>query len=133
MTVTLVYAGALGLWFLALSLRVVLGRVGPGNPSLGDGGNPDLLRRIRGHGHGNFAEYVPIILVMIGFLELSGEPRWVLHCLGLFLLLGRLLHGYALCFTQGFVFGRTGGILLTLMALLGSSGLCLYRGLLGLH
>lgn len=130
MSVTLVYAGALGLWFLALSVRVVLGRVGPGAPGLGDGGNPMMLRRIRGHG--NFAEYVPLVLAMMGFLELSAEPRWVLHCLGLALLLGRLLHGYALSFTQQSVFGRTAGILLTLMALLGASGLCLYRGLLSL-
>jgi hypothetical protein len=130
MSVTLLYAGALGLWFLVLSIRVVLGRVGPGNPGLGDGGNPALQRRIRGHG--NFAEYVPLILAMMGFLELSAEPRWVLHCLGLSLLLGRLLHGYALSFTQQWALGRTAGILLTLIALLGASGLCLYRGLPGL-
>jgi hypothetical protein len=130
MSVTLLYAGALGLWFLALSIRVVLGRVGPGNPGLGDGGNPAMLRRIRGHG--NFAEYVPLILLMMGFLELTSEPRWVLHCLGLSLLLGRLLHGYALSFTAEFPFGRTTGILLTLISLLGASGLCLYRGLPGL-
>jgi uncharacterized membrane protein YecN with MAPEG domain len=130
MSVTLLYAGALGLWFVALTIRVVLGRSGPGNPSLGDGGNPEMLRRIRGHG--NFAEYVPIVLVMLGFLELSGEPKWVLHCLGLALLLGRLLHGYALSFTANFPFGRTAGILLTLIALLGASGLCLYHGALRL-
>lgn len=130
MPVTLVYAGALGLWFLALSIRVVLGRIGPGSPGLGDGGSPAMLRRIRGHA--NFAEYVPLILALIGFLELSAEPRWVLHCLGLALLLGRVLHGYALSFTAGFPFGRTAGILLTLVALLGASGLCLYRGLAAL-
>jgi uncharacterized membrane protein YecN with MAPEG domain len=130
MPVTLLYAGALGLWFVALSIRVVLGRVGPGNPGLGDGGNPALLRRIRGHA--NFAEYVPLVLAMMGFLEFSAEPRWVLHCLGLALLLGRLLHGYALSFTGSFPFGRTAGIILTLIALLGASGLCLYRGLLAL-
>lgn len=130
MSVTLLYAGALGLWFAVLSIRVIMGRVGPGNPGLGDGGNPALQRRIRGHG--NFAEYVPLVLVLMGFLELSAEPHWVLHCLGLSLLAGRLLHGYALSFTREFPFGRTAGILLTLIALLGASGLCLCRGLAAL-
>ncbi|MDE0854430.1 MAG: MAPEG family protein [Nevskia sp.] len=130
MTVTPLYAGALALWFLLLSLRVVRGRVGPGNPSLGDGGNPRMQRLIRGQG--NFAEYVPLILVLIGLLEQNGAPHWLLHGLGATLLLGRLLHGYALSFTQESVFGRSAGIALTFVALLASGVLCLLRGLHGL-
>ena len=57
MVVTPLYAGLLAIWFLVLSARVVQGRAGPGSPSLGDGGNPAMLRRIRGHA--NLAEYVP--------------------------------------------------------------------------
>jgi uncharacterized membrane protein YecN with MAPEG domain len=129
MTVTLGYAGALGLWFLVLSVRVIQGRVGPGNPSLGDDGNPAMLRRIRGHG--NFAEYVPLILGMIGFLELSGEPKWAIHALGASLLIGRILHGYAFSFTDNNPIGRTGGVVLTLVSLLATSCLCLYRAFLG--
>lgn len=129
MTVTLGYAGALGLWFLVLSVRVILGRVGPGNPSLGDGGKTEMLRRIRGHG--NFAEYVPLVLAMIGFLELSGEPKWIIHALGASLLAGRLLHGYAFSFTENNPFGRTGGVVLTLVCLFAASSLCLYRASLG--
>lgn len=130
MTVTPLYAGALALWFLVLSLKVVGGRVGPGNPSLGDGGNPRMLRLIRGQA--NFAEYVPLILVLMGLLELGGLPRWGLHAIGAALLLGRLLHGYALSFSADSPFGRTAGILLTFLALLAAGGLCLYRGLQGL-
>jgi uncharacterized membrane protein YecN with MAPEG domain len=129
MHVTLGYAGALGLWFLVLSIRVIQGRVGKGNPSLGDGGKPEMLRRIRGHG--NFAEYVPLILVMIGFLELAGDPKWLIHALGASLLLGRLLHGYAFSFTENHPIGRTGGVVLTLACLLVSSCACLYQALAG--
>lgn len=129
MMITLGYAGALGLWFFVLSVRVIQGRIGPGNPSLGDGGNPMMLRRIRGHG--NFAEYVPLLLAMIGFLELSGEPKLVIHILGATLLLGRLLHGFAFSFTENSPFGRTGGVALTLLCLLAASSLCLYRALAG--
>lgn len=130
MTVTPIYAGALAIWFLVLSIRVVLGRMGPGNPSLGDGGNPMMLRRIRGHG--NFAEYVPLALLLMGFLELSGQAKWQLHTLGAMLLAGRLLHGYALAFTKSFAFGRTAGIALTFLTLLAGGGLCLAVGLRGM-
>jgi uncharacterized membrane protein YecN with MAPEG domain len=129
-TVTPLYAGALALWFMVLSVKVVQARVGPGNPSLGDGGDPKVLRLMRGHA--NFAEYVPLILVLMGLLELNGLPKWALHGLGATLLAGRLLHGYALSFTQGFVFGRSAGIALTLLPLLAGGGLCLYRGVQGL-
>jgi len=127
MTVTSLYAGLLAIWFLVLSIRVILGRSGAGNPSLGDGGNPAMLRRIRGHA--NFAEYVPLILVLMGLLELSGSQKWVLHALGAVLLVGRLLHGYAFSFTKEHVFGRSAGIVLTLVALLGAGALCVYTGL----
>lgn len=127
MKITLLYGGLLALWFLVLSIRVILGRVGPGKPSLGDGGDTDMQRRIRGHA--NFAEYVPLILVLIGFLELGGLPAWCLHALGAALLIGRLLHGYAFAFTKSFVFGRSGGIALTFASLLVSGVACIYLGL----
>jgi uncharacterized membrane protein YecN with MAPEG domain len=130
MIVTTLYAGALALWFLLLSIRVVMGRSGPGKPSLGDGGDPSMLRRIRGHA--NFAEYVPLILVLMGLLESGGSPKWRLHVLGGTLLLGRVLHGYTFAFTKEWAFGRTAGILLTFLALLMGGVACLYRGVVGL-
>jgi len=119
MKITLLYGGLLGIWFLVLSARVIAGRAGPGKPGLGDGGDPVMTRRIRGHG--NFAEYVPLALLLIGTLEVSGAPAWQLHALGAALLVGRLLHGYALSFTGDFVFGRSVGIVLTLLVLLCAS------------
>lgn len=125
--ITPLYAGALGLWFLVLSVRVVLGRAGPGRPSLGDGGDPLMQRRIRGHA--NFGEYVPLALLLIALLELAGQPAWVLHALGATLLLGRLLHGWAFSFTAYWAFGRSAGIALTFLALAAASLLCLHVGL----
>lgn len=125
MIITPIYAGLLALLFLLLSYRVIQLR-GHG-VSLGDGGNPVLLRRIRAHG--NFSEYVPFILLMMGFLELSHFPAGLLHGLGLTLLLARLLHGYALSFTEAFKFGRFWGIFLTFLVLLVCSVLCIYQGL----
>jgi len=93
--VTPLYAGLLALWFLVLSWRVIQRR-GKGI-YLGDGGDQALLRVIRGHA--NFAEYVPLALLMMGFLEVARFSIYVLHALGIVLLVGRLLHGYALPFT----------------------------------
>ena len=125
MIVTPIYAGLLAILFFVLSYRVILLRGGHG-VSLGDGGNPQLLRRIRGQA--NFAEYVPFILLMMGMLELSHFSTYLLHALGIALLAARLLHGYALSFTEKFKFGRFWGTALT-FTLLGVCGaLCLYQG-----
>ncbi len=125
MIVTPLYAGLLALWYLVLSLRVVNGR-GKGI-SLGDGGDAELLRRIRGHA--NFAEYVPLILILMGLLELGHFSLWVVHALGLSLLIARLLHGYALSFTTHFKFGRMAGAGLTFLVLLVAGLLCTYQGI----
>jgi uncharacterized membrane protein YecN with MAPEG domain len=124
MIVTPLYAGILALLFFVLSMRVVKLR-GHG-ASLGDGGNPALLRRIRAHG--NFAEYVPFILLMMGMLELSHVSVYLLHALGATLVVARLLHGYALSFTEKFFFGRFWGTALTFGLLIVCGGLCLYQG-----
>ena len=130
MAITMMYTGLLALWFLALSIKVIQGRTGPGGPGLGDGGDVKMLRKIRGHG--NFAEYVPLILLMIAFLEYSGVPQWLVHVLGAGLLLARLLHGYALSFTEQFKFGRFWGAALTLLLLLARGVLCVWKAVVTL-
>lgn len=125
MVVTPLYAGILAIWFLALSVRVVQQR-GHG-VSLGHGDDAVLLRRIRGHG--NFAEYVPLILAMVAMLELGGQPAWSLHAIGATLVLARLLHGVALSYTEKWKFGRFYGTLLTFILLLVVGTLCLWQGL----
>ena len=124
MIVTPIYAGLLALLFFVLSIRVVKLR-GHG-ASLGDGGNPLLLRRVRAHG--NFAEYVPFILLMMGMLELSHFSIYLLHALGITLVVARILHGYALSFSERFKFGRFWGTALTFLLLAVSGVLCLYQG-----
>jgi uncharacterized protein len=128
MVVTPLYAGLLALFFLVLSLRVIQVRQ-RGFP-LGDGGDPKMLRVIRGHG--NFAEHVPIILLMMGFLEIGHTSIYVLHALGIALLASRLLHGYALSFTDRFRFGRVWGTGVTLAVLGICAVLCVMQALRGM-
>jgi uncharacterized membrane protein YecN with MAPEG domain len=122
--ITPLYAGLLALLYLVLSYRIVVLR--RNKVSLGDGGNPILQRRIRAHG--NFSEYVPMILIMLGILELNHLPFYALHSLGLTLLIARLLHGYSLSFTELFKFGRFWGTALTFLLLLVCGLLCIYQG-----
>lgn len=129
MIVTPLYAGLLALWFLVLSLRVVGARRSQ-QISLSDGGDPRMLRLIRAHA--NFAEYVPLTLVLLGVLELSHFSRYLLHLVGALLLVGRLLHSYAIGFTERFMMGRIIGMLLTFAAILVAALACLYQAVLGL-
>jgi len=127
MIVTPFYAGLLGLWFLVLSARVVQRR--QDGITLGDGGDPRMLRLIRGHA--NFAEYVPLILLLMALLELGHTSTYVLHALGIGLLVARLLHGFALSFTQHFRFGRFYGAALTFLVLAVAAALCVWQGVRG--
>jgi uncharacterized membrane protein YecN with MAPEG domain len=128
MIVTPIYAGLLALWLLVLSIRVIRYR-SSAKINLGDGGSDEMLRRIRAHA--NFGEYVPLILIMMALLELRHMSIYVLHGLGITLLVARLLHGYALAFTEKWFLGRFLGTALT-FALLGTAGiLCIYMGVHG--
>lgn len=128
MFVTSFYAGLLALWFLVLGARVIQGRWA--GPSLGDGGDPRMLRLIRGHA--NFAEYVPLIVVMMGLLELGHTSIYLLHALGITLLVGRLLHGYAFSFAEHHKFGRFWGVALTFVVLGVCAVLCVWQGIRGM-
>ncbi len=64
------YAALLALLFMVLSVRVMRER-GRARVAIGTGGNIALERRIRVHG--NFAEYVPLALLLLAFMELRGS------------------------------------------------------------
>lgn len=130
MIVVPLYAGLLALWFVVLSIRVIGWRRGS-STSLGDGGDAAALRLIRGHG--NFAEYTPLALLLLAILELSHFSTYLLHALGASLLVARLLHGYALSFSPKFTLGRMLGMMLTFTVLLVAGALCVYQGVLGLQ
>ncbi|MEM8743785.1 MAG: MAPEG family protein [Pseudomonadota bacterium] len=89
--ITPLYAGILTLLFVALSIRVI-GARRSARIALGDGGASTVLRRMRVHS--NFAEYVPLALILMLMMELQDAPALVLHALGIALVGGRTLHAY---------------------------------------
>src|SRR5437868_14913617 len=105
MFVTPFYAGLLTLWFVLLSVRVVnLRRRGI---QFADHDDIEVNRVVRAQG--NFAEYVPLALLLMGFLEATRYSIYLLHALGVMLVLARLLHGVALSFGWSPRFGRNAG------------------------
>ena len=87
--ITATSAAILGLIFAALSAWVITSRL-QGGVLHGDGGEEGMTKRMRIHG--NFAEYVPLILLLIGLLEAAGSSRTVVSILLLVLVVARLLH-----------------------------------------
>ena len=123
-TITPLYAAALGLVLLVLSGRVIAGVRAKG-VSLGDGGDPDNLNLIRTHA--NFIEYVPMILILIGFAEAGGASDGWIHGLGGALLLGRILHPFGMSPEPKPNPARFVGTILTLLPLLIASILLLLQ------
>jgi uncharacterized membrane protein YecN with MAPEG domain len=87
------YAGVLALFFVTLSARVILQRRSAG-VTLGTGGRTDLERAARAHA--NFAEYVPLALVLMLLTEATGSAAWIVHAAGITLLMGRVIHAWGL-------------------------------------
>lgn len=125
--VTALYAGLLALLLVALSVNVIRLRW-QYRQGLGDGGHPALSRAVRVQG--NFIEYAPLGLVLVGLAELAGFHAWVVHALGVALVAGRLAHGWGLGQTDGPSIGRALGMFLTFSVLIFGGLLALYWALL---
>ena len=109
MFVTPLYASLLALWFVVLSARVV---------------------NIRRRGI-IFGDNGDVAVTLMGFLEVGRFSIYILHGLGLTLLIARLVHGLALSFGWQVRSGRVAGAALTFIVLLIEAFLCLYQGLRG--
>lgn len=90
-SVTAFFAGLLGLMFIGLSALVIMAR-GEAQATLGHGDHEGLKRRIRAHG--NFAEYVPFALLLMGLAELGGTAKLIIVFMGAALLIARISHAY---------------------------------------
>lgn len=110
--ITLFYAGLCTLLVLFLAGRVMARRVAR-KIGIGDGGDHEMLKRVRAHA--NAVEYLPLALLLLGGMELNGYPNGVIHAFGGTLLASRLLHAWGLSRSSGASPGRFTGILLTLL------------------
>ncbi len=112
---TAAYAAIFALLLVALSARVIQLRY-IHQVSTGDGGNKRLARAVRGQG--NFAEYVPLALILVLCLELLGQPTWLIHGAAMALLAGRIAHGICFAWCESAPRLRMAGMILTFAALI---------------
>lgn len=129
MIVTALYAGLLTPLFVLLSIRVIRQRRAV-RVGIGHGDDAALLRRMRVHA--NFAEYVPLALLLMGLLESMGTSRYLLHGLGIALVLGRLVHAYGVSQTKENLTLRVTGMTLTFAVLVIAALACLLKASFGL-
>ena len=117
LSVTPIYIATLGLVFIALTMRAGIYR-GKTKIFIGDGNDPEMLRRMRGQA--NFVETVPIALFLFITMEILGASDMWLHALGLSLVIGRVTHYLGLAQLSPPAF-RIFGMLTTLITILVSS------------
>jgi uncharacterized protein len=87
--VTTFTAAICGLIYLVLSYRVSQTRMSE-KIAMGDGGNLDLIARMRAQA--NFGEYVPIILILMALIEFETGYSVLLGITSAVLILARVLH-----------------------------------------
>ena len=87
--VTTFTAAICGLIYLVLSYRVSQTRMSE-KIAMGDGGNLDLIARMRTQA--NFGEYVPIILILMALIEFETGYSVLLGITSAVLILARVLH-----------------------------------------
>jgi uncharacterized protein len=118
MYITPFYSGILGLFFVALSVRTLLLRRKFGI-AIGNNNQPILERASRVHS--NFAEYVPMALLLIYFLELKMPSNIWIHFVCIALLVGRISHAYGVSQVQEKLIYRVIGMTLTFVAIVSTS------------
>jgi uncharacterized membrane protein YecN with MAPEG domain len=113
------YAGILAIFALILSVKAGLFRSKTGISVLfGEPVNLELAQRVRAHQ--NFLEYVPMIVILMGIIEINGGSLIFLHVVGVALILSRIFHAAGLRYDNmahpGRAIGAGGTMLITLVA-----------------
>lgn len=115
LNLTGLYAVPLALMMIGLAAYVTALRAKT-EISILDGGNMAFAVRIRRHG--NFVENVPMAVLLMAFAESGGTGSLWIHCAGLSLVAGRILHPLGLFHDRPVTFARIAGGALTWVSML---------------
>jgi uncharacterized membrane protein YecN with MAPEG domain len=129
LVITSIYASILALIVIFLAIRVINYRRSK-SVVIGDNGDKDVLQAIRVHA--NATEYIPLMIILMGIFEANGGSTILLHVIGTFMVIGRVLHAIGLSKSVGVSFGRVAGIGLTMLTILILVGLNIYYFITGL-
>lgn len=108
--ISMLYAGLCTLLVIYLALRVV-GLRRRHKIGLGHGDNEELLQAVRAHA--NATENMPLALILLGSLELTGASPAAINLLGGIFLFSRLIHAWGVSRNVGYSRGRFWGMALT--------------------
>ena len=122
------YASILAIMFVALSIRTLLLRRRL-QIAIGDDGNKAMLRAMRVHS--NFAEYVPLGLLLFYFVETSGANPLLVHVLAACLLAGRVSHAWGVSQVRENYGFRVFGMAMTFTPLIAASAYLLFTAARG--
>jgi uncharacterized membrane protein YecN with MAPEG domain len=82
--------------------------------------------------HANFAEYTPIAIILVGFVENLKYNTIIIHILLSTFLLGRIVHAYGMSrINEDFRF-RVFGMIMTFNLITVSSALIIFNSLMGI-
>ena len=93
LTTTATYLFVFAFLFVLLTYNVIKIR-GAHAVAFGDGGNDELKRAIAAHS--NFAQYVPMMVIILALCEASGINPRLCFMLGFLMLFGRVSHIYGI-------------------------------------
>jgi uncharacterized protein len=120
------YAAVLTFFYIFLSFRVIKSRVVT-KVLIGTGSDRGLERRMRIHA--NFAEYVPLALLLLIFMEMQGRSSWLLHLLCIALVVARIGHVVALWEEKEILWLRVVTVLATFFVMAAAAVSALARAL----
>lgn len=121
-----IYAALGALLVIVLAFRVIRLRISS-RTGIGDGGNHDLIKRIRAHA--NAVEYLPLGLILLFLVEWNQTQPLLVHGFGIALILGRILHALGLSRSSGTSPSRLIGMSLTLLTILAMAVLLLWQAM----
>lgn len=97
------YAGILSLMYLALSIHVIKTRR-RFRVAIGDDNNFELKRRISAQM--SFADYGLFFIILLGYSEYNGLSTYLIHCLAIIFIAGRMMHTYSLLVAEKYIDGK---------------------------
>ncbi len=121
------YAALSAILMFALALNVGLRRGAQKQLQPGDMGDVHLTRAVRAHA--NFAEYAPLVLLLLLGMALLGAPAFWLHLYGAAFTAARVLHVFGMMADKHPNAARFIGNLITGLALLTGAAGCLWLSL----
>lgn len=113
--ITAIYAAVLAFIFIVLSFGVI-GKRRKQGIGIGPGKDSQILQAVRVHG--NFAEYVPLTLILLFLAEVNQASSLLLYILGAWFTVARVLHAIGLNTSSGTTWQRFVGTLSTFFVMI---------------